>query len=519
MNYPAPILNTLTVESTAFINKALNVGGTTLPSDAAVPMLSVTELTINTNWPLNWNQYQPTAGARKYIYTDYSAQVWLESASGNMYFELYPLGTAGTVLGTPQVIIYNQGGSLQVSGLTIPVAAVPSVGSNSFILPPGAQLTWNLYRNSADGTMRYLGTNFGAQFLSNGSGGVNLNMYPSGTPGASALLASQFTFYQNGSMSFNGGLTPPTDALTSLITPAWATLPVGQSYAWNLYNSTSGKKYITAGFAAEITQGTGAGNVNLNLYATGTAGAVVAASVAGLTIGTTGLLISPGGLTVPTDTTSAALASPNVVVNPTGNIYWNEYVNASSAIRIVAGYSAQLGYTAVGNMFLNLWPTGAAGGALTGTPAGQFTFAQNGAFTASGGITGFTTGTNAASGIVGEFITTTGGPGAITASAWTSVASIPLPPGDWDVWGYVAVSAAAFVISNVNAGIGTTSNAAVSPFASINVSPANIANYNVALPMVRYNITATTTVYGNVFVALTSGSPTATVILNARRRR
>lgn len=134
---------------------------------------------------------------------------------------------------------------------------------------------------------------------------------------------------------------------------------------------------------------------------------------------------------------------------------------------------------------------------------------------------GVTDGSSAAAGDIGEVISAinTVGTPVSTTNVGVNVASISLPPGDWDVQGDVFIATTASLVSahgginNVSAAIpGVALNASRQ---SINV--AGMANTMLSLKACRALVTVTTVYYLIAQAGFTSGSCTATGVIWARR--
>ena len=117
---------------------------------------------------------------------------------------------------------------------------------------------------------------------------------------------------------------------------------------------------------------------------------------------------------------------------------------------------------------------------------------------------GTATNDNAASGYIGEFISSNvpvGSAISLTSGTPVNVTSISLTAGDWDVWGVVDTNAAGTTVqANVYGGIGTTSATiptAPNGGAVASQFPSNFGGANILLPVgiMRASISATTTYY------------------------
>lgn len=84
----------------------------------------------------------------------------------------------------------------------------------------------------------------------------------------------------------------------------------------------------------------------------------------------------------------------------------------------------------------------------------------SGAIVPSGGITGVTNGSAAAAGAIGQILSASAGPIALTSGATPNViTSIVLTAGDWDVWGMAQINPAGTTTMTVfQGGIGTSSS-------------------------------------------------------------
>lgn len=141
------------------------------------------------------------------------------------------------------------------------------------------------------------------------------------------------------------------------------------------------------------------------------------------------------------------------------------------------------------------------------------------------GIVGTTTNNNANAGAVGEVIASViaqGSAVAVTNGVAVNVTSISLTAGDWDVFGAVQYNVGANVAFTYIAGSAGTTTAALNTgnffivgHPGVTASPLAGA----AVPTIRVNIAATTTVYLVAQAAFGSGTVTAFGNITARRRR
>lgn len=143
-------------------------------------------------------------------------------------------------------------------------------------------------------------------------------------------------------------------------------------------------------------------------------------------------------------------------------------------------------------------------------------------------LAGVTSNSNAATGAIGEFISSTvlvGAAVSLTTSVNSNVTSISLTPGDWDVSGQVWTQGAGGAIaSNAQAGIFTTT-ATMSSDPSVGartvISSVAAANAIIILPLAscRFSLAATTTVFLVTNVGWSTGTFTAYGFIGGRRRR
>jgi hypothetical protein len=115
---------------------------------------------------------------------------------------------------------------------------------------------------------------------------------------------------------------------------------------------------------------------------------------------------------------------------------------------------------------------------------------------APGGISGVTDGSNAAAGMVGEFISLVGTSTTVSNNTATNVTGtqLILQPGDWDVWGTAQLTMTS--ASGVNAGISTVSNTLPGPnYSAMNASSAIFGSCIMPVPRLRVSSASPTTVW------------------------
>lgn len=131
------------------------------------------------------------------------------------------------------------------------------------------------------------------------------------------------------------------------------------------------------------------------------------------------------------------------------------------------------------------------------------------------------TNNNAAAGSVGDFSGSTGSGVALTSATPTNGHSISLGAGDWDVRGSCHFKpGAGTVVTTVSAGLSTTS--AVAPAIPLYAQLSNLGTNGIAamaMPMQRFTLSGTTTIYAVVNSIFTTSTLTATCRIEARRPR
>jgi len=136
-------------------------------------------------------------------------------------------------------------------------------------------------------------------------------------------------------------------------------------------------------------------------------------------------------------------------------------------------------------------------------------------------VKGFSDASAAAAGYVGEVFTSSvaGASGTnIATSTATDLTSITLTAGDWDVYGNVFFTPTA-TLTFVAAWVSTTS--ATTPDVSLRaqMQVAGIASAGLTVPVLRVNVSTSTTVYVSGFVVIASGTCKQSGAIFARRVR
>lgn len=132
---------------------------------------------------------------------------------------------------------------------------------------------------------------------------------------------------------------------------------------------------------------------------------------------------------------------------------------------------------------------------------------------------GVTDGSSATAGEMGEALQNTTLTTSMTNATSINLATITLPAGDWDLSGVVSIRPSGSTITQIIAGLSTTSSGSpVFPNrAVVSSSSSQVQEFNT--PTVRYNISASTTIYLVASAGFTSGTVTGDGYLKARRVR
>jgi hypothetical protein len=111
-----------------------------------------------------------------------------------------------------------------------------------------------------------------------------------------------------------------------------------------------------------------------------------------------------------------------------------------------------------------------------------------------GGVAGVTDGSNAAAGMVGEFISLVGSSTTVSNNTATNVTGtqMTLQPGDWDVWGTAQFGLT--TASGLNAGISMASNT-LQNYAAMNATSAIFGACILPVPRLRVSVATATTVW------------------------
>jgi len=153
------------------------------------------------------------------------------------------------------------------------------------------------------------------------------------------------------------------------------------------------------------------------------------------------------------------------------------------------------------------------------------------AFTSTSGIIGTTTNDNAAAGSVGQYAETVvpfASRFSIATNTAVNTTSISLTAGDWDVWGNQGYfTGAGTNVVDMSAWVSATSAtqpdlsliASVSLGTGIVICATGNAGYNLTIPMQRFSLATTTTIYLSSYNNFSVNTLLAYGAINARRVR
>ena len=137
------------------------------------------------------------------------------------------------------------------------------------------------------------------------------------------------------------------------------------------------------------------------------------------------------------------------------------------------------------------------------------------------GVVGITTGAAVTAGSIGETISNTTTSGSLVAGNQTSVGSISLSPGLWEITGATYFAAgASTVTADISSGISSVNNSLPSllGYYFANNIPNTAFQGVVTIPIMNVNISSTTTYYCVVRVNFTVSTYTAQCKIEAVRR-
>ena len=250
-------------------------------------------------------------------------------------------------------------------------------------------------------------------------------------------------------------------------------------------------------------------NVTANNLTTSDAASTVSVANIAAVVGTGTVAVSKGG----TGATTAANARTNLGLGTIAT-------QASSAVAITGG-----SVTGITDLAVADGGTGASTAAAARTNLSAASSGVNSDITQLTGLTapsplqGVTDASSASSGKVGEYVSaTTGTAVSLTTNTVSSLISVSLTAGDWDVSGVVLLTPSGTVTNNW-AAVGTVSGTIDSFPARYQSLVSFSTSSQYAVPSVRINISATTMVYLQAAAVFASGTCTGQGFIRARRIR
>lgn len=234
-----------------------------------------------------------------------------------------------------------------------------------------------------------------------------------------------------------------------------------------------------------------------------------------------GIVASPTAVSVPSCSTSSSALQ---WTSGTG-FACNTAIAASTAA--TATNATQLGGVAAASYLTSASAAGTyaplASPTFTGTTsAAALTVTGNLTPSQTAGIVGTTTNNNANAGSVGEYLSNTGTAVSLTSASPTTVATITLTAGDWDVWGAAQyVPAGTTVIANQVIGINTANSLPASITQEGNTTGTKAAGQGDIINISPFRVTLTGSQSYNLVVqgSFSISTCTATGTIQARRRR
>ena len=413
----------------------------------------------------------------------------------------------------------SSGGVSSITGTANQVVASASTGNITLSLPQSIATTSNPTFNTL--TLTDTTVNSAALTLNNNSTQANQVSY--------GLIAN----------NLSGGTGATRYGVQTNVTAN--DLGVGSLYGFQanvLTNRTSGGTFTNfAGAWNAVTTGSGAsGASNLSYY--GSRNTAVSqytgetVTIYGCYGGATGASASATVYALQGVASGIGPATIGLYAQATGasTINYGVYATASGATTNWGVYSnAGTNYFRSNVSIGNTTPTNP----LTVTGAGSFTgqvSATSFAPSSTSGIIGTTTNDDAATGSVGQLISSVilvGSAVSLTTATASNITSISLTAGDWDVWGSIwTAPSAGTITTKIQGGIGLTTGALPS-------TPASGASYNVltgftsaatevvvlSVPDTRVSLASTTTIYLVASVAFSVSTLKGYGNIYARRRR
>jgi hypothetical protein len=306
-----------------------------------------------------------------------------------------------------------------------------------------------------------------------------------------------------------------------------------------LFNQSAGAYPMNSSGTLIATQGSITTTTGIDFTSTTFTGS--AFKSVGFNISPAGLLTtgsnggSSGGITFEGSTSGSAVITVNSTATAIGCSQPLGVGANSGALGAVTLFGSTSGSTtittpATGGILTVSTPitsgvNGTIGGSLTieGSSSGSFTIQASS--TGSPQYQGTSTNDNAASGGIGQYITSGQISGvSLTSASVQNITSISLTAGDWEVSGVLSIVPAGTTVMELIIGVISLTSASTTPVESGNdivLTPPSSAGSDqaLAMPHTRVSVASTTTVYLNTETVFTTSTCTGGGILRARRVR
>lgn len=309
-----------------------------------------------------------------------------------------------------------------------------------------------------------------------------------------------------------------------------------------IYADTTGAVLLNSGVIIDTNN-----NLSANVLESGYQTTATAAATTTLTVASTQQQFFTGSTTqtclLPVTSTLSLGFTYTIVNNSTGIVTVqssgaNTIVAMAAATKLIVTCILTSGTTAV-SWDYNYQPNASS---ITGsgslvrstsptliTPVLGAASATSLAFSSTSGIIGSTTNDSAATGSVGEYVSSTvlssGSPVSLTTTTITAITSLSLSAGDWNVWGnvyYIPATGTTLLNSYnwISTDNGTLPDPAIATYQNVVQSSfASSGGATMLPPMVRISLTGTTTVYLLVRPNFSVSTLTGAGFIAARRIR
>jgi hypothetical protein len=211
------------------------------------------------------------------------------------------------------------------------------------------------------------------------------------------------------------------------------------------------------------------------------------------------------------------LASPPAIGGTTPGPVSASTLSASGAVTLTQ--SALLNQPCLGTNSAGVLGAGTCPGGTGASTSANNTWTGSNTFNGGVSVKGVTNGTTAAAGNVQEYPAPATFASVTVATASANMTSMSLTAGDWEVAGGVVFSDVGNQLNNCAAGFSTTSASygAAGTYSQLWFASGGPQTLGEAVPSVRLNLAATTTVYFVGACSASGGTPTASGQMRATR--